>query len=296
MTRTHVVVTCVFLASWVWLGQRFGLADSLSATIQREAISAGAAMGISAPAREPCTRSDRPGVVRVTPDSIAVPIIVYHSVAHPKAHWTAAQREYNVPPDVFEAQMAYLREIGVAVVTFSALVDAVTAGCDLPGRAVVLTFDDGWVTQYEHAVPVLERFGYDASFFVFTNPLGRDARFMTWPQLRELRHAGFEIGSHSRTHPYLTRLDDPRAMRVEVAGSREVLERELGGTIRYFAHPFGVSTTAVEAAVREAGYVAARAFPGGRWNSGATQWSLRSVGAPATLTEFRRLVSRAMAS
>ena len=216
-----------------------------------------------------------------------VPILVFHNVAPHVAGRSAAARAYEVPPAVFEEEMAYLRDRAFTVVPLSALVGALTGGPPVPARAVVITFDDGWVTQYLNAVPVLRRFGYTATFFVFTNPIGRDTRFMTWDQLRELQREGMTIGSHSWTHPRMTGLS-PRAIHDQVAGSRATLEKRLGTRIDFFAHPFGEHPPEIEAAVREAGYVAARGFPGGAWNSPDRRWALHSVVATENVARFRQ--------
>jgi peptidoglycan/xylan/chitin deacetylase (PgdA/CDA1 family) len=223
-------------------------------------------------------------------DSLRVPILVYHSVAPHDPGETETQRAYRVSPERFEAQMEILRDAGIAVVPLARLVAALLDGEPLPPRSVVLTFDDGWANQYRHAFPVLVRHGYPATFFVFTNPIGRDTRFMDWGQLRELTEAGMTVGSHSRTHPYLGRITDPAELRREVEGSRTLLEERLGVEVRFFAYPFGEWSPALEASVRDGGYLAARGFPGGVWNGPQHRWSLRAVAVTDDLSRFRALV------
>jgi peptidoglycan/xylan/chitin deacetylase (PgdA/CDA1 family) len=228
------------------------------------------------------------GPMRLAPPPIHVPILVYHAVAPHTPGQTPDQRAYDVAPESFEAEMAYLRDRAFVVVSFGTFVTALDGGRPLPARSVVITFDDGWISQYRHAVPVLRRFGYTATFFVFTNPIGKDDRFMTWDQLRELSAEGMTIGSHSWTHPMIASVHDPNALRREVDGSRVDLEKRLDQPIAFFAYPFGRSTPDAEAAVRAAGYSAARAFPGGAWNSRDDLWHLRSVMATDNLAQFRR--------
>ncbi len=218
-----------------------------------------------------------------------VPILVYHSVAAHSADETAGQRAYRVSPAAFEAQMQYLRDNAFHVVALSALVADLRGGPAVPARSVVITFDDGWITQYRDAWPILQRFGLTATFFVFPNPIGRDARFMTWEQLQVLVRAGMTIGSHSRTHPKMTALT-PQALRDEVGGSRRALESRLGTAVEFFSYPFGEHPPEVEAAVRDAGYRAARGFPGGPLNAPDDVWALRSVMVTDSLAAFRRLV------
>ena len=120
------------------------------------------------------------------PDSLRVPILVYHNVTPLPPDASRALREFNVSPDQFEWQMAHLRAQGIGVVSLDALIDARLGRGRIDGPAVVIAFDDGWLGQYQYAFPVLRRFGYSATFFNFTNPIGRNARWMTWDQLREL--------------------------------------------------------------------------------------------------------------
>lgn len=223
-------------------------------------------------------------------DSLRVPILVYHNVAPHHPGDTPAQRALNVSPETFEWQMAYLQRTGTVVVSLGRLVAALEGRDTLPTRAVVITLDDGWETQFIHALPVLRRFGYTATFFVYTNPIGRDRRYVTWDELRELISVGMTIGSHSRSHPLLTRLRDRDTIRDEVAGSRALLERSLSVSVEFFAYPYGAFTPALAGAVREAGYRAARALPGGAWNSRADVWGLRALEVTEDLDDFRRTV------
>ena len=83
----------------------------------------------------------------------------------------------------------------------------------------------------------VRRFGLTATFFVFTTPIGKDSKLMTWQQLRELQAAGMTIGSHTRTHPVLP--DYHAALHNEVEMSRADIEQHLGRAPHFFAYPFG---------------------------------------------------------
>jgi peptidoglycan/xylan/chitin deacetylase (PgdA/CDA1 family) len=220
-------------------------------------------------------------------ERVRVPILVYHSVAVLHPDEVPRRRAYNVEPPVFEAQMQMLRDEGYTVISLSALADALVGGPPVPARAVVITFDDGWRTQFENAFPVLARMGFTATFFVFTAPIGRDPRFMTWADLRAMQSAGMSIGSHSRTHPYLTR---SHSLTMEIVGSRKDIERVLGRAPDFFAYPFGENAARLKAAVDSAGYRGARGFGGGVRNSADDLWNLHSVPVTADLSVFRCLL------
>jgi peptidoglycan/xylan/chitin deacetylase (PgdA/CDA1 family) len=115
-------------------------------------------------------------------------------------------------------------------------------------RHLAITFDDGYRDNFDNAVPVLEKLALPATFFVVTQWIDSnvvpwwDAHgtrpWMTWDQVRELRRRGFEIGSHTRTHPDLGSITGPVATK-EIVGGRLELEERLEERIDLFAYPYG---------------------------------------------------------
>ena len=128
------------------------------------------AAAASAPAQYSAPPSDQ--------DSIRVPILVYHSVAPHHPGQTPAQIQLDVDTTSFQEQMNYLAEHNYSVISLEKLVDALKNNAPLPERAVVITFDDGWVSQYRHAFPVLRQHGFKATFFIYTKPIGRDDSYI----------------------------------------------------------------------------------------------------------------------
>src|SRR5690348_16393340 len=222
-------------------------------------------------------------------DSLRVPILVYHSVMPHHRGQSAEQRALDVDDSIFVAQMRCLVDGGYHVVPFGALVDALEGRDTLPNRAVVITFDDGWENQYRHAFPILRRFGFTATFFVFTTPIGTDGKLMTWDQLRQLQAAGMTIGSHTRTHLILP--DYHAALHNEVAMSRADIQQHLGRAPDFFAYPFGAWDSLSAAWARTAGYRAARAYRGGAWNAPSDLYHLRAVPVTDNMRAFERAVS-----
>lgn len=150
-----------------------------------------------------------------------------------------------------------------------------TAGECVSGaeRVLHVTFDDAF-TSVTEALPALERLGVPVTIFACSD-YARDGRpldvpelaqhaaerpdelaTMTWEKLRAVADRGVEIGSHTRTHPHLTRLSD-RELENELRESRVAIESELGRPCRFFAYPYGEEDARVRAAVRAAGYEAA---------------------------------------
>jgi len=190
------------------------------------------------------------------PVEVKVPILVYHYIREPQFGPSDSDRQYEVTPVRFAEQLAYLKREGFTTVHLADIVAAFSVGKPLPEKPVIITFDDGRDNQYTEAFPLLEKFGFTATFFVFTNAMDRPG-YMTWDQLAELRDAGMEIGSHGIYHPYLTKLPDEE-MQEELVGSRAKLQEMLGVSGDVIAYPFGLHDARVRTAAVEAGYIAGR--------------------------------------
>ena len=182
-------------------------------------------------------------------ESPAVPVLYYHSIMR------EAGNEVRMPPDQFEAQMAFLHDQGFQSVTLNQLYQAKYLKGPLPNKAFVITFDDGYVDNYTTAFPILKKYGFVAAVFMvssYTNGEG----FMSWSQLQELIANGWEIESHSANHPYLSTMN-AAALLSEVKSPKKLLEKELGRTVNFFAYPYGDYDDDVVLAVKNAGYLMA---------------------------------------
>lgn len=224
------------------------------------------------------------------PDSLRVPILVYHNIQAASEGKKVRRADLSMRSEVFTAQLQYLKDHDIPVIALSVLVDALEGRRALPANAVVLTFDDGHEDQYLNAVPVLKRLGFTATFFPFTHAMDRNAHYMTWAQLREMQQAGMTIGSHTTLHVRLDRVQDPKVMYEEVTGSRTLMRQKLGTAADLFSYPFGALSADGEAAVRAAGYRAARAYIGGPWNSVRDIMHLRALPVTPDMARFRRIV------
>lgn len=184
----------------------------------------------------------------------AVPVIMYHDVVPEKEVW------FDLTVREFEAQMQALADAGASVIRVSDLVNHLRDGQPLPPRAIVLTFDDGTLGNYEHAYPILRRHNFPATFFVHTDYVGVKTvkDHMTWDQMREMQSAGLiDIQPHTASHPEDLRTLDDDAVRREFARSNETLEREMGYAPKHVAYPTGHADDRVRRLAAEAGYEAA---------------------------------------
>lgn len=185
--------------------------------------------------------------------TITVPVIVYHSIRPGYSGETDMVKRYTTNPDIFEKELIYLKEKNYNVISFDEMLKYFDTGKPLREKSVILTFDDGWESQYKYAFPLLKKYGFTGTFFIFTNAIGHK-HFMTWDQIKEMDAAGMIIGGHTKTHPYLTKIIDPNKLADEINGGKKIIEEHLGKTIQTFAYPFGLYNDAVVQAVRDAGY------------------------------------------
>jgi peptidoglycan/xylan/chitin deacetylase (PgdA/CDA1 family) len=239
-----------------------------------------------------------PDLSRLGPGDIPL-ILMYHAVAD-------VSHDPNllaVSPRRFAAQLAWLARRGLRGVAVGPLVAALRA--DRARGLVGITFDDGYVSVLENAVPELVRRGFTATVFVISDRLGGRNDWDSgtpWPllsgaQLGELAAAGMEIGSHSATHTRLAGAD-PGLLTAEVGGSRERLGRIADAEVRGFAYPYGDMDAAARGAVRDAGYDYACAVRAPREALGLLALPRVYVGqrdGPARMTAKRLLFRRHIA-
>lgn len=208
--------------------------------------------------------------------SVAVPVIVYHGVRPNYLGETSEIKRYTVEPETLDHELAYLRDNDYHVIPLNALSKYFDEGVPLPSKPIVLTFDDGWENQYLYAFPLLKKYGFTATFFVFTSAIGHK-NFVTWDQIKEMDTAEMTIGGHSRTHPYLTKITDAKELEKEISGGKQVIEKHLGHPIDVFAYPFGLYNATTTEAVRKAGYHIARTSKPGLWHADKSLLELTAI-------------------
>ncbi|MDO8211343.1 polysaccharide deacetylase family protein [Conexibacter sp. CPCC 206217] len=209
-----------------------------------------AARRAARPAVSPTAGRDmgRPGPAR------PVPILMYHVTTDPPAD--APYPDLYVRRSEFEEQMQALKDAGYTAVTQQEVWDFWHRGGPLPERAVVVSIDDGYLSNYLNARPVLKRLGWPAVLNLEIANLQQPEWGLTPGKVRELMADGWEIDSHTITHPDLTTVDAAR-LKAEVADSRRRLQRAFGVPVNFFCYPAGRYDDATLAAVEAAGYLAA---------------------------------------
>jgi peptidoglycan/xylan/chitin deacetylase (PgdA/CDA1 family) len=169
---------------------------------------------------------------------------LYHEVSE-------AAGDYSISTSVFDAQIEYLRGQDVHWHTATGLAENL-GKLDSPNH-VCVTFDDGDSSALDPTLALVESGGKCTHFMIPGRIERKQKSTLSWSQVRELDAAGVEIGSHSFSHPWLTRLSDDELER-EVADSRRLLEDKLGKAVTSFAYPYGDYNARVIDAVRKSGY------------------------------------------
>lgn len=225
-------------------------------------------------------------------------VLCYHALS---PDWPAA---LSTTPERFEEQIELMLSRGYVAATFER---AVT---DPPAeRTFAITFDDAYRSVVDLALPIMERLGVPGSLYVPTDfpgtgrplawegtdrwlggPHEHELGCLDWSELRALADAGWELGSHTRSHPHLTRLPDDQ-LAAELSESRATCEESLGRPCRTIAYPYGDVDARVLAATRAAGYSAAAALPDRLGSKDVLDWARVGIYNGDDLRRFRLKVS-----
>src|SRR5437899_8227321 len=217
-----------------------------------------------------------PKIKKPVVDQTAQTIIFCYHLLVDKVRYPGTE----ITPAAFEAQMKQLKDRGITVIPMQDLLAWKRGEKNIPPRCAVISFDDGWKSQYEVAWPIMKKFGYPFTMFIYTEGVAGGSlgggQAITWEQLADMRDNGVDIEAHTATHQDLreghaitlvgagvkrtrTRLTGPQYeqwVRNEVVGSKELLEQRLGIKVNCFAVPFGSYNEHVKELARNAGYEA----------------------------------------
>jgi peptidoglycan/xylan/chitin deacetylase (PgdA/CDA1 family) len=184
-----------------------------------------------------------------------VPVLTYHHFGKD------CTSPYCMPATVFGQQMRYLKTKGYRVITLGTLLNFLRYRHAIPKKSVVIAIDDGNRSAYKIAYPMLKKYGYTATLFIYTDFVGVSKGAITWDQLREMKAAGFEIGSHTKSHSDLTKQREGEShteytarVRNELLGSKRLLDKNLRQDTIYLAFPYGRYNERVLAVSEQVGY------------------------------------------
>jgi peptidoglycan/xylan/chitin deacetylase (PgdA/CDA1 family)/SAM-dependent methyltransferase len=191
-----------------------------------------------------------------------VPILMYHRIAN---DGPAELAPYRIAPEAFERQLAWLQRYGyhsISLDDYSKLWFTQNSR-KIPGKPIVLTFDDAYVDFYYNAWPLLRRYGFGATVFVPTdyvggsadwdNAYGPPAQIMSWDQMVELNGRGIHFGSHSCCHKRLSELSKSDVLE-DAINSRKILNDTLGIEVSGYCYPYASADVDCRRLIQQAGY------------------------------------------
>jgi len=228
------------------------------------------------------------GVATGKPGTARVPVLMYHVINPPPAG--APFPGLYVPADEFAAQMEALKAAGWHAVTMDQLKAYWTRGVPLgPGKPIVLTFDNGYASQYRNAMPILKRLGWVGDENIQLTGLPPSQGGLTDQQVRALLAAGWELDTQGISHADLIALDAGQ-LHYQVVTARQILQKRYGVPVNWFCYPSGHYNPTVIAEVKAAGYVGSTTVVPGWANPGENPYALprlRVLGgtSPAALLE-----------
>ena len=214
---------------------------------------------------------------------MTIPILMYHQIDAPPPSGTPL-RGLVVSPGSFARQMWLLRLLGYRGLSMHDLEPYLSG--EKRGRVVGITFDDGYQNNLHNALPVLQRHGFTATIYAVSSMIGGtnswDRGLVTEKPLMGQKDwqawlsAGMDVGSHTRTHADLDKLDDAQAID-QIQNSRSELEQTLGCKVRHFCYPYGRYRPEHARMAEQAGYRTATTTRRGRVHPGDDPMHLRRV-------------------
>lgn len=210
--------------------------------------------------------------IKAAPDTVdvaTVPILMYHHIKINIDEKNKIEVGLDLPPDQFELEMKTLVDSGYQSVSLPQIFNSTQ------DKKVAITFDDGYKDVAINAYPIMKKYGFVGTAFIITDSVGKDD-YMTWDDIRMLHEAGWEIGSHTSSHPDLSKSRENKVIR-EVTDSKSKIEEEIGTTVSTFCYPSGKYNDTVVQNVANAGYKYAVTTVSGTKNSSANPLRLKRV-------------------
>ena len=185
--------------------------------------------------------------IQLTTYNYSLPILMYHHIRDFNDPSDQIGTNLSVSPADFTKELDLIKERGYTTINFHDIESG-----NVPDKAIILTFDDGYENFYQNAYPELIKRGMKAVSYIIVNDIG-GGDYMTESQIAEISNNGIEIGSHTLSHPDLAISSDTKA-RKEIFDSKTSLEKMTGKKVISLCYPSGKYTATTEALTKEAGY------------------------------------------
>lgn len=194
---------------------------------------------------------------------IRVPVLMYHNIETPPKHERLSS--LYTSPAQFHRQMMILSLLGYKGLSMKDALPYLRG--EKFGKVVVITFDDGYLDNYIHALPSLSKYGFTATCYIVSNLFGqkntwsygkniKECQLMSKSQISEWLKAGLDIGSHTQNHVHLTQIPITQAQ-AEIEGSKKQLEDEFSYPINHFCYPYGEWSHEIRDLVHKSAYTTA---------------------------------------
>lgn len=181
-----------------------------------------------------------------------IPVLNYHQINDTE------KNALTVNTEQFEAQMKYLSENGYTTITPADMLDAWENGTKLPEKPVIITFDDGYLDNYNHAFPILEKYQLKATIFLISDYVNTYPNYLTWSAVQDMQESGLiDFESHTLSHEELTKAPSLDEAKHQLIGSKQAIEWNLGKQVNFIAYPCGEYDADIEQATKDADYRAA---------------------------------------
>ena len=203
-----------------------------------------------------------------------VPVLMYHVIADPPS--SAQLPELYVGPKTFDQQMEALKKQGYTGVSLNQVYGAWFKGGELPEKPVVVSFDDGYRSQYVYARPELRKLGWPGVLSAIAGRIGRPNAELSNQMVQSMINDGWELDSHTINHVDVSQASGAQ-LQDEVSGSRKMLQQRFHQPVNFFCYPSGRYDAQAIQAVRAAGYLGAT----------TTDEGLASKSEPYTLERIR---------
>lgn len=196
-------------------------------------------------------------LLSIMPTALAagkVPVLLYHNIMD---GFKNEDKLLHISPENFKIHMQAILDAGYNPITYEQFTDASVNGSELPRNPIIITFDDGYQSNYEYAYPVLKELGINATIFVITSRMGDYTvtyPHFTWETAIEMENSGIiDIQSHSHTHPDFSTIDEDQTI-YEARMAKYLIETNMNKECTNFAYPYGQVNGLSNSVMRRVGY------------------------------------------
>ena len=177
---------------------------------------------------------------------VKIPVLLYHDFVITVPGSDPDNFNYINTPESFEENIKTFIEDGYTIISMKELADCDSGKAELPSKPIIITFDDGYYSNYEYIYPILKEYNVKVSIFIVTEKIGKEidgTKYLGWDECLEMQNSGLvEIFSHSKKHVFYDKLP-VRELRDDVIESYELIEEHLGEQdLKVFAYPYGAYT------------------------------------------------------